>query len=61
MNSNLKETKQDKILVCTPDINNILHIFIPLMCFVEDIEESMGLPHGLVLRIPLCCFSNFLI
>ncbi|KAK9744568.1 hypothetical protein QE152_g7591 [Popillia japonica] len=46
MNSNLKETKQDKILVCTPDINNILHIFIPLMCFVEDIEESMGLPHG---------------
>ncbi|GJQ74842.1 hypothetical protein Trydic_g21678 [Trypoxylus dichotomus] len=57
MSSTLKEydTKQDKILVCTPDMSNILHIFIPLMCFVEDIEESMGLPHG-----SKCTLNQFL-
>lgn len=50
MSSNIIETstKQDKMLVCIPDMNNILLIFISLMCFVEEIEESMGIPHGFV-------------
>ncbi|KAL1506092.1 hypothetical protein ABEB36_005520 [Hypothenemus hampei] len=42
----LKSSKKDKILICPPHPNNILVIFIPFMCFTEDIEQMLGMSHG---------------
>lgn len=49
--SSLKDTSftmrsRNKLFVCPPDPNNITVLFIPVMCFVETIENSMGLNQG---------------
>lgn len=38
--------RREKNVVCPADPNNILHIFVPLMCFVEEIEQTMELKQG---------------
>lgn len=38
--------RREKSVVCPPDPNNILHIFIPLMCFVEEMEQTLELKQG---------------
>lgn len=40
--------RRDKILICPPDHNNIMYIFIPFMCFVEDIEHILEMQQGFV-------------
>ncbi|KAF7281690.1 hypothetical protein GWI33_004410 [Rhynchophorus ferrugineus] len=42
----LKSSKKDKVLICSPHPNNILVVFIPFMCFTEDIEQTLGMSHG---------------
>ncbi|RZC35473.1 exocyst complex component 4 [Asbolus verrucosus] len=42
LSNTLKSTKKDKMVVCKPHSNNILIIFIPFMCFIEDIEQLIG-------------------
>lgn len=37
---------REKVLVCTPDSANITLIFVPLMCFIEEIEHATGLKSG---------------
>ncbi|KAJ3640807.1 hypothetical protein Zmor_027347 [Zophobas morio] len=46
LHSTLKSTKKDKIVVCKPHSSNILVMFIPFMCFIEDIEHLMGAQNG---------------
>ncbi|KAJ8961977.1 hypothetical protein NQ314_005758 [Rhamnusium bicolor] len=46
LSSTLKSTKKDKVLICAPHPNNILIVFIPFMCFNEEIEQAMGIGHG---------------
>jgi hypothetical protein len=46
LSSTLKTTKKDKIVVCRPHSNNILVVFVPFMCFIEDIEQLMGVQNG---------------
>ncbi|KAB0800327.1 hypothetical protein PPYR_06067 [Photinus pyralis] len=51
MSSNAKDipssrNSREKILVCSPDANNITLIFIPLMCFIEEIEQMLKLNQG---------------
>lgn len=48
--TNSKGTK-DKILVCPPDPNNITLIFVPLMCFVDEIEQATGIKTGNVCNL----------
>ncbi|EEZ97195.1 Exocyst complex component 4-like Protein [Tribolium castaneum] len=42
LSSTLKSTKKDKILVCRSHSNNILIVFIPFMCFIEEVEQVLG-------------------
>ncbi|XP_030764843.1 exocyst complex component 4 [Sitophilus oryzae] len=42
----LKSSKKDKVLICSPHPNNILVLFIPFMCFIEDIEQTLSMSHG---------------
>ncbi|XP_017776973.1 PREDICTED: exocyst complex component 4 [Nicrophorus vespilloides] len=44
--SQVNNKKKDKILLCPADPNNILHIFVPFMCFIEDIEQILELQQG---------------
>lgn len=37
---------RNKLLICSPDPNNIIYVFIPFMCFVEEIEHIMKLNQG---------------
>lgn len=51
MNNNAKDTSamktnKEKVLVCPADPNNIVFMFIPLMCFIEEIEQSLELKQG---------------
>ncbi|KAF5272310.1 hypothetical protein FQR65_LT04968 [Abscondita terminalis] len=50
MNSSSKDvalrSSREKVLVCGPDPNNITLIFIPLMCFIEELEQALELQHG---------------
>lgn len=39
-------SKKDKILVCPANSNNILVIFIPFMCFSEELEQILNLSQG---------------
>ncbi|CAG9772580.1 unnamed protein product [Ceutorhynchus assimilis] len=42
----LKSTKKEKVLICPSHPNNILVVFLPFMCFTEDIEQMLGMSHG---------------
>ncbi|XP_050293631.1 exocyst complex component 4 [Anthonomus grandis grandis] len=46
LSSALKNNKKEKVLICSPHPNNILDLFIPFMCFTEDIEQMLGMSHG---------------
>ncbi|CAH1993571.1 unnamed protein product [Acanthoscelides obtectus] len=46
LSSTIKSAKKDKVLICTPHPNNILTLFIPFMCFIEEIEQITGVKHG---------------
>lgn len=47
LSSSLKSSKKEnKVLICAPHPNNILLVFIPFMCFIEDIEQILKIPHG---------------
>ncbi|XP_066245779.1 exocyst complex component 4 [Euwallacea similis] len=47
LSNTLKSSKKDhKVLICPSHPNNILIVFIPFMCFIEDIENPLGVPHG---------------
>lgn len=43
--SGTKSTK-DKVLVCPPDPNNITLIFLPLMLFIDEIEQAISIKTG---------------
>ncbi|KAF2896324.1 hypothetical protein ILUMI_09831 [Ignelater luminosus] len=63
MNNNSKDiptprSNREKILVCSPDPNNITLIFIPLMCFIEEIEQSLDLRQGVSCSLNLF-LSNY--
>ncbi|XP_069698515.1 exocyst complex component 4 isoform X1 [Periplaneta americana] len=38
--------QREKLLVCAPDPRNITRIFIPLMKFIEEIEQAIGCTPG---------------
>ncbi|KAK4881071.1 hypothetical protein RN001_004390 [Aquatica leii] len=64
MNSNSKDlpslrSNREKVLVCAPDPNNITLIFIPLMCFIEEIEQALELQHGVSCSLHLF-LSNYI-
>ncbi|ENN82092.1 hypothetical protein YQE_01525, partial [Dendroctonus ponderosae] len=42
----LKSSKKEKVLICSSHPNNILVVFIPFMCFTEDIEQMLGMAHA---------------
>lgn len=37
---------KDKILVCAPNSNNIMIIFIPFVCFTEELEQISNVTEG---------------
>lgn len=43
LSSTLKSVQKNKVLICPPHPNNILIIFIPFMCFLEDLDQSVGI------------------
>lgn len=51
-------TKKDKVLVCPANSNNILSIFIPFICFSEEVEHILNLPHGYEIIQLLFIFLN---
>lgn len=42
------KSNKDKVLVCPPDPNNITLIFVPLMLFIDEIEQAIGTKPGTV-------------
>lgn len=46
LNTTQNLTKKDKVLICNAHPNNILLLFIPFMCFTEDIEQVLGTKNG---------------
>ncbi|KAG5886302.1 hypothetical protein JTB14_035715 [Gonioctena quinquepunctata] len=47
LNNAIKSSKKDKFLICPPHPNNVLIIYTPFMCFIEELEQKMGVePHG---------------
>lgn len=52
---NRSRGQRDKVLVCSPDPNNITIIFVPLMIFIEEIEHALGLKSG-----SKCALNSFL-
>lgn len=36
---------REKILVTQPDPNNVMLIFMPFICFIEEIEQSLNIPN----------------
>ncbi|XP_022913128.1 exocyst complex component 4 [Onthophagus taurus] len=57
MSSTLKdeESKLNKVLVCKANMDNLLFMYVPLMYFIEEIEEAMELSHG-----SACTLNQFL-
>ncbi|KAF5304349.1 hypothetical protein FQA39_LY09728 [Lamprigera yunnana] len=58
MNSNSKDVSglrnnREKIVVCAPDPNNITYIFIPLMRFIEEVEQILELKQGVACSLHL--------
>lgn len=37
---------KEKALVCKPDANNVMIIFVAFMCFIEEIEQCLNLQQG---------------
>ncbi|OXU21806.1 hypothetical protein TSAR_005060 [Trichomalopsis sarcophagae] len=54
--SDSKQGKASKILVCKPDPKNITLIFKPIMQFIDDVEQALGIVSG---SSP-CSLNNFL-
>lgn len=54
-NGSKNRGQRDKVLVCSPDPSNITIIFVPLMCFIEEIEHAVGLKSG-----NMCALNSFL-
>ncbi|KAJ8933686.1 hypothetical protein NQ318_008404, partial [Aromia moschata] len=46
LSSVFKSTKKDKVLICASHPNNILIVFIPFMCFIEEMEQAINVKHG---------------
>lgn len=46
LNTTQNLTKKDKVLICNAHPNNILVVFIPFICFTEDLEQSIGAKNG---------------
>ncbi|XP_074041952.1 exocyst complex component secretory 8 [Leptinotarsa decemlineata] len=43
LSDSLKSTKKDKFLICPPHPNNLLVVFIPFFCFIEELEQAMNI------------------
>lgn len=52
LSSTIKSTVKSKLLACQPHPNNILTIFIPFMCFIDEIEQ--------ILNVKTCALNKFL-
>ncbi|XP_028153482.2 exocyst complex component 4 [Diabrotica virgifera virgifera] len=43
LSSTLKQVQKSKVFVCPPHPNNILVLFIPFMCFLDELDQSISI------------------
>ncbi|XP_072398045.1 exocyst complex component 4 [Diabrotica undecimpunctata] len=43
LSSTLKQVQKSKVFVCPPHPNNILVLFIPFMCFLDELDQSINI------------------
>ncbi|CAG9827466.1 unnamed protein product [Diabrotica balteata] len=43
LSSTLKQVQKSKVFVCPPHPNNILVLFIPFMCFLDELDQSLNI------------------
>ncbi|CAG9865173.1 unnamed protein product [Phyllotreta striolata] len=42
LSNTLKSVQKKKVFVCPPHPNNILIVFVPFVCFLDDLDQSVG-------------------